>query len=116
MALYAQSTPVSLKTQTGNEIGLNVSRYTYSEPSLNVSTKAANWGVDYTGTYTFGNGFYVLENANYSNGQVNFSGTGTQSGIPQYYYDFKGIVGYDFAFEGFNLSPYAGIGYHFLSQ
>jgi hypothetical protein len=116
MGVFAQSTPVNLKTQTGNEIGLTVSSYSYSEPSLNVSMKATNWGVDYTGTYAFGNDFFVLGNANYNNGQVNYSGTGTQSGIPQYYYDFKGVVGYDFAFEDFVLSPYAGIGYRFLSQ
>ena len=114
--VFAQSQPVNLKTQSGNELGLTISSYSYSEPSLNVSMKATNLGIDYTGTYAFGNDWFLLGNANYNNGQVNYSGTGTQSGIPQYYYDFKGVVGYDFAFEGFNLSPYAGIGYRFLSQ
>ena len=114
--VFAQSPSVDLKTKTGNEIGLTISSYSYSEPSLSVSMKATNWGVDYTGTYAFGNDFFVLGNANYNNGPVNYSGTGTQSGIPQYYYDIKGVVGYDFAFEGFNLSPYAGLGYRFLSQ
>jgi hypothetical protein len=113
----AQSSDLTkLKTQTGNEIGVTVSSYAYSEPSLNVSMKATNLGLDYTGTYAFGNDWFVLGNLNYNNGSVKYSGTGTQSGIPQYYYDFKGVVGYDFAFEGFNLSPYAGIGYRFLSQ
>jgi len=114
--VFAQSPSVDLKTKSGNELGLTISSYSYSEPSLNVSMKATNWGVDYTGTYAFGNDFFVLGNANYNNGPVNYSGTGTQSGIPQYYYDIKGVVGYDFAFEGFNLSPYAGLGYRFLSQ
>jgi hypothetical protein len=116
IGVFAQSTPVNLKTQTGNEIGLTVSSYSYSEPSISVSMKATNLGIDYTGTYAFGNNFFVLGNANYNNGQVNYSGTGTQSGIPQFYYDFKGVIGYDFGFDGFNLSPYVGIGYRFLSQ
>jgi hypothetical protein len=113
---FSQSSSVDLKTKTGNEIGVTVSSYSYSEPSLNVSMKATNLGIDYTGTYAFGNDWFVLGNFNYNNGSVKYSGTGTQSGIPQYYYDLKGVVGYDFAFEGFNLSPYAGIGYRYLSQ
>jgi len=116
VGVLAQSTPLDLKTKSGNELGVTISSYSYSEPSINVSMKATNWGVDYTGTYAFGNDFFVLGNANYNSGQVNYSGTGTQSGIPQYYYDIKGVVGYDFAFEGFNLSPYVGFGYRFLSQ
>jgi hypothetical protein len=112
----AQTAP-TLKTQTGNEIGVTISSYDYSEPSLNVSMKATNLGIDYTGTYAFGNDWFVFGNANYNNGSENYSsGSGTQSGIPQYYYDLKAVVGYDFGFDGFTLSPYAGLGYRFLSQ
>jgi len=113
---FSQSSPDDLKTKTGNEIGVTVSSYAYSEPSLNVSMKATNLGIDYTGTYAFGNDWFLLGNFNYNNGSVKYSGSGTQNGIPQYYYDLKGVVGYDFAFEGFNLSPYAGIAYRYLSQ
>ena len=113
--VMAQTAP-TLKTQTGNEIGVTVSSYAYSEPSLNVSMKATNLGLDYTGTYAFGNDWFVLGNLNYNNGSVKYSGTGTQSGIPQYYYDIKAAVGYDFAVEGIQLSPYIGLGYRFLSQ
>lgn len=113
----AQSSDLTkLKTQTGNEIGVTISSYAYSEPSLNVSMKATNLGLDYTGTYAFGNDWFVLGNLNYNNGSVKYSGTGTQSGIPQYYYDIKAAVGYDFAVEGIQLSPYIGLGYRFLSQ
>jgi hypothetical protein len=113
--VLAQS-PLDLKTESGNELGLTVSSYSYLEPGLGVSMKAINWGVNYTGTYAFGNDWFVFGNANYNNGQVSYSGTGTQSGIPQYYFDIKGAVGHDFAFEGFNLSLYTGFGYRFLSQ
>ena len=111
----AQTAP-TLKTQTGNEIGLTLSSYSYSEPSLGVSMKATNLGLDYTGTYAFGNDWFALGNINYNNGPVKYSGTGTQSGIPQYYYDIKAAVGYDFAVEGIQLSPYVGLGYRYLSQ
>lgn len=114
---YGQTSPFNdLKTKSGNELGVTISSYDYSESSLNVSMKATNFGIDYTGTYAFGNNWFVLGNANYNNGSVDYSGTGTQSGIPQYYYDFKGVVGYDLDFTDFTLSPYAGLGYRFLSQ
>lgn len=113
--VIAQTAP-TLKTQTGNEIGVTISSYDYDEPSLNVSMKATNLGLDYTGTYAFGNDWFVLGNINYNIGSVKYSGTGTQSGIPQYYYDIKAAVGYDFVVEGIQLSPYIGLGYRFLSQ
>jgi len=111
----AQNT-LSLKTQTGNEIGLTLSSYSYREPSLNVSMKANNVGIDYTGRYAFGNDWFVFGYANYNNGPVKYSGSGTQSGIPQYYFDIKAAVGYDFDLQGIQLSPYIGIGYRFLDQ
>lgn len=112
----AQADQNKLKTQTGNEIGVTISSYDYSEPSLNVSMKATNLGLDYTGTYAFGNDWFALGNFNYNNGPVKYSGTGTQSGIPQHYYDIKAAVGYDFAVQGIQLSPYIGLGYRYLSQ
>jgi len=113
--VLAQS-PLDLKTKSSNELGLTISSYSYLEPSLSVSMKAINWGIDYTGIYAFGNNWFVLGNVNYNNGQVSYSGTGTQSGIPQYYFDIKGAIGHDFTFEEFNLSLYTGLGYRFLSQ
>lgn len=113
---FAQSSAADLKTNTGNEIGITVSAYSYSEPGINVSMKATNLGIDYTGTYAFGNDWFVLGNFNYNNGPIKYSGSGTQSGIPQFYIDLKGVVGYDFAFERFNLSPYIGLAYRYLYQ
>jgi hypothetical protein len=40
----------------------------------------------------------------------------TASGIPQYYVNLKAALGHDFAFNGFVLSPYIGIGYRYLDQ
>jgi hypothetical protein len=114
--VYAQSSAVDLKTKTGNEIGVTISSYSYTEPSVNVSNKAINYGVEYQGTYAFGNDWFAFGEFDYNNGKNNYSGSGTVNGIPTYYYNLKAAVGYDFAFEGFNLSPYVGFGYRFLSQ
>lgn len=74
-------------------------------------------GVDYTGTYAFGNDWFVKADARYAYGSAKYSGSGTQSNIPYPYYDLRGLVGYDFNFTelgGFVLAPFAGIGYRYL--
>jgi hypothetical protein len=112
----AQPSPENLKTQTANQLGLTVSGYIYDEPSLNVKMTALNFGVEYLGTYAFQNDWFVLGQIDYSNGPVQYSGSGTASGIPQYYFNLKAAFGHDFAFDGFVLSPYIGIGYRYLDQ
>ena len=113
---FAQSVSVDLKTPTINELGLTLSTYSYKEPSLSVQMDATNIGVEYQGTYAFKNNWFVLGEIDYNTGKVKYSGTGTQSGIPQYYFNLKAAVGYDFAFDKFVLSPYVGLGYRYLSQ
>jgi hypothetical protein len=112
----AQSSVNSLMTQSTNQIGLTVSSYAYEESSLNVKMDATNIGIEYLGTYAFKNNWFLLGEFDYNNGSVKYSGSGTDSGIPQYYYNLKGAVGYDFAFDSFVVSPYIGIGYRFLDQ
>jgi len=115
---YAAAQPLleNLKTQSANQLGLTVSGYVYDEPSLSVRMTAINVGVEYLGTYAFQNDWFVLGQIDYSNGPVQYSGSGTASGIPQYYVNLKAALGRDFAFNGFVLSPYIGIGYRYLDQ
>jgi hypothetical protein len=72
--------------------------------------------VEYLGTYAFQNDWFVLGQIDYSTGPVKYSGSGTASGIPQYYVNLKAALGRDFAFDGFVLSPYIGFGYRYLDQ
>jgi hypothetical protein len=120
----AQADQNKLKTQSINEIGVTVSSYKYTEPNLtdltgtamSVSMKGINYGIEYQGTLALSEDFYLLGEADYNNGSVNYSGSGTINSIPQFYYNFKGAVGHDFAFDNFVLSPYVGYGYRYLSQ
>ncbi|MBU3596038.1 hypothetical protein ICN10_06435 [Polynucleobacter sp. 86C-FISCH] len=115
--VYAQDSSVMIATQTGNTLGLTLSGYEYKEPSLNVVISAPLIGVDYTGTYAFGNDWFVKADARYAYGSAKYSGSGTQSNIPYSYYDLRGLVGYDFNFAelgGFVLAPFTGIGYRYL--
>ena len=112
----AQPTPENLKSQSANQLGLTLSGYVYDESSLNVRMTAINVGVEYLGTYAFQNDWFVLGQIDYNNGPVKYSGSGTASGIPQYYVNLKAALGHDFTFNGFVLSPYIGIGYRYLNQ
>jgi len=120
----AQADSANLKTKSINEIGLTLSSYKYTEPNLtdfsgtamSVTMKSINYGVEYQGTLALEQDWYLLGEADYNNGAVNYTGTGTINNIPQFYYNFKGAVGHDFAFDDLVLSPYIGYGYRFLSQ
>ena len=114
---FAQDSSVSIATQTSNSLGLTLSGYQYKEPSLDVVINSALVGIDYTGTYAFGNNWFVKADTRYAYGSAKYSGSGTQSNIPYSYYDLRGLFGYDFKFAefgGFVLAPYTGIGYRYL--
>lgn len=113
----AQEASVTLATQTGNSLGLTLSGYQYKEPSLDVKITAPMVGIDYTGTYAFGNDWFAQVDARYTYGPAKYSGSGTQSNVPYSYYDLRGLFGYDFSFselDGFILAPFTGIGYRYL--
>jgi hypothetical protein len=112
----AQPTPENLKTQSANQLGLTISGFVYDEPSLAIRMTAINMGVEYLGTYAFQNDWFALGQIDYNNGSVKYSGSGTASGIPQYYVNLKAALGHDFVFNGFVLSPFIGIGYRYLNQ
>jgi hypothetical protein len=115
--VYAQDSSINIATQTGNTLGLTISGYQYKEPSLDVVISAPLVGIDYTGTYAFGNDWFVQADARYAYGPAKYSGSGTQSNIPYSYYDLRGLFGYDFSFSelgGFVLAPFTGIGYRYL--
>jgi hypothetical protein len=115
--VYAQNSSVNISTQSGNSLGLTISGYQYKEPSLDAVINSALVGIDYTGTYAFGNDWFIRADARYAYGSAKYTGSGTQSNIPYSYYDLRGLFGYDFSFSelgGFVLAPYAGIGYRYL--
>jgi len=113
----AQESSINLATQTGNTLGLTLSGYQYKEPSVSVTINAPLVGLDYTGTYAFGNDWFVKADARFAYGTAKYTGSGTQSNIPYSYYDLRGLFGHDFSFSelgGFVLAPYSGIGYRYL--
>ena len=121
-ALPALAQSTDLATKTGNELGVSVSGYKYTEPG-NMSIKATKIGFDYSGTYAIGsewpnhsNGWFVRGDLRYATGKGDYSSgvSGTLNNMPDWYYEVRGLVGKDFHFGGYTLSPYAGLGYRYL--
>ena len=114
------STPVygedgsGLETRTGNQFGVTVSTYKYSEQSLGVDVQSTPVGVEYTGTYVINPDVFTKFDARYANATANYSGSGTMSGQPNWYYDVRGLVGTDFKVSNYMISPYSGLGYRYL--
>lgn len=120
--LPAVAQSAELATKTGNEIGITVSSYKYTEPG-SISIKAAKIGFDYTGTYAIGsewpnrgNGWFARGDLRFATGKGDYSSgvSGTLNDRPDWYYEIRGLVGKDFHFGGYTLSPYAGLGYRYL--
>ncbi len=103
-----------LHTQRGNELSLSVSSYLYEEPDINVSLAGDKFGLNYTGTSLLQNDWFLREEARFSYGQVEYAGSGIQSGAPDWYGEIRGLAGRDIELRTVVLSPYAGFGYRYL--
>ena len=122
MPLPATAQNADLATKTGNAIGVTVSNYKYEEPGL-ITLKANKIGFDYSGTYALDSewpnqskGWFLRTDVRYATGKVDYSSTltGTAKNRPDWYYEIKGVIGKDFHFSDYTLSPYAGLGYRYL--
>jgi len=107
--------PNSLRTRSGQEIGLTVSNYAYQEPSASVSISAINYGLEYQKTTLLSDGRFILAGLDYASGTGRYSGSGTLD-IPSYYYNGKIAIGADWAYRSGIISPYIGLGYRFLNE
>lgn len=106
--------PNSLQTVSENRIGLSAGYYYYREPSLDMVLDAPLVGIDYSGIYKFNPQWFVQADARYAYGRANYSGSGTQKNIPNWYYELRGLLGRDFQINDHVLAPYGGLGYRYL--
>lgn len=121
-ALPALAQNAGLTTRTGNEVGVTVSDYKYTEPGI-MAIKATKIGFEYSGTYALDSewpnqskGWFVRGDVRYATGKGNYSSglSGTINDRPDWYYEIRGLIGKDFYFGDYTLSPYAGLGYRYL--
>ncbi len=106
--------PNGLQTSTENRLGITAGYYYYREPSLNVVLDAPLVGLDYSGTYALKNHWFLQADARFTYGQATYHGSGTQSNIPNWYYELRGFLGRDYVIQDHVLAPYLGVGYRYL--
>lgn len=104
---------INLKTQTGKNIGLSLSSYQYQEPGL-MSSKGSKLGLDLNATKVLQNDRFMRGELRYAFGSVDYNGSGSASGEPDWYIEARGLVGKDWAINDAVLAAYTGIGYRYL--
>jgi len=109
----------SLSTRPGVELGAQVSYYEYTEPyfpNVPVTPKISGYrlGIVGAGTYTGAEPVFARLELRASYGSLDYAGTGTISGVPDYIVEARGLVGTDLAGANASLSPYLGFGYRYL--
>jgi len=116
-SITARAESTSLRTQTGNDIGLGVSSYQYREPGI-MSLKGAKMGLDLRvvriseerGNLIFrGDLHYAFGTVDYDS-----NSTGSASGEPDWYIEARALFGKDLKINDAVLSPYIGLGYRYL--
>jgi hypothetical protein len=114
-ATTARAESTTLKTQTGNDIGLSLSSYQYQEPGI-MSLKGVKIGLDLHTVKVLQNDQFIRGDLRYAFGTVDYNsnGTGSASGEPDWYIEARVLVGKDWLTNDAVFSPYTGLGYRYL--
>ncbi len=110
----AHAVGASVKTRSGSELGITLSSYLYEEPSLGVSTKGDKFGIGHMGALLLEEDWFIKDDVRFVNGRVDYSGSGLQAGVPDWYIEARGLVGRDFQLGNAIYAPFIGIGYRYL--
>ncbi len=102
----AQSYVDKLKTQDENSIGITFSNYKYKEPSIGMSLKAINFGIEYFGSRRINSEYFGIVEIDYNSGKQDYrsDASGTINDIPTKYLNAKIAIGQDFSFGSYVLS------------
>ena len=105
----------TLRTHTGQEVGVTISHYKYEEPNF-MSLEAMKLGIDYSTTLTVDDSWFMRLDGRYATGDADYesAGTGSSNDIPDWYAEIRALIGTDYVFNDFILAPYSGLGYRYL--
>ncbi len=98
------------------QVGAALSHITYEEPDL-MEEKGFMFGLN--AAYAYHQKVMLRAEAGFSFGSVDYSSpiSGELNGIPNFMFELRGLAGYDFAVASSTiLTPYAGLGYRYLSD
>jgi len=101
-----------LAARPGWEIGAQIANYEYIEPDF-AKLSGYRLGFDAAGTLVSGPVFARIE-GRVSYGLLDYQGSGSVTGVPDYILEARALVGADFLGSGASFSPYLGLGYRYL--
>ncbi len=103
----------ALATRGGGEVGVQAAGYEYDEPFF-ATLEGARVGV--SGAYTFlgEEDVHSRIGARYSYAELDYTGSGTLSGVPDHLFEVRGLAGCDYRWGRYMLVPYAGVGFRYL--
>jgi len=107
----AQTDP--LATRKGLELGLQLSSYEYEEPDF---ARLEGERIGATAAYTFTSPSRIFSriDGRFSYGELDYTGSGTQSGNPDQLFELRALVGRDYRTGRTVWAPYAGLGVRYL--
>jgi len=97
------------------DIGSEIYYVKYEEPDF-MEDKGAMYGL--TGSVTMRDALMLKLEGRFALGEVDYTSvsTGSMDDVDDYTFETRGLVGYDFPFEGFLFTPYLGIAYRYLND
>ena len=111
VAAVAQGDP--LATRGGWEVGVQAAGYEYDEPFF-ATLEGERVGVSASYTFLGRDNAHSRIEARYSYAQLDYTGSGTLSGVPDHLFELRGIVGFDYRKGRYAWVPYAGVGFRYL--
>lgn len=83
-----------------------------------MSSKGGKLGLELRASKVLQNETFIRGDLRYAFGTVDYNsnGTGSASGVPDWYIEARGLVGKDWVINDAVLSPYIGLGYRYLSN
>lgn len=110
---------LSLKTRDSIEVGLQNYWYKYEEKvhdAFFMSNTGTKYGVSLTGTKNLGDDYYIIGDARYATGDVNYESASGTGRVSDDMYELRTLVGKEALVENYLLSSYIGAGYRCLNN
>jgi len=116
-----------LGTNTGFEVGAQVSDYRYQEHVVAnkefMNETGTKFGIIANATKAFSSSLFLTADSRIAYSSNDYQGSGTKSDNDDLLAEIRGVAGKDFVFENirygqrtidFDISPYVGLGYRYL--